>query len=61
MIRPPLDYEVEPDRIVRRDSKLQTLAEAAADAIYVVIAFAVTLGAICLAVLVGLALFMWRW
>lgn len=55
------DYEVEPDRIVRRDRRLDTVSEAISLAVSVFFAFAITLGAICLAVLVGLALFFWGW
>lgn len=56
------DYEVEPDRIVvRREKRLETASEAVSLAVSVFLAFAITLGAICLAVLVGLALFIWGW
>ncbi|MCG8271614.1 hypothetical protein MIC97_08875 [Aquamicrobium sp. NLF2-7] len=55
------DYEVEPDRIVRRDKRLDTVSEAISLAVSVFFAFAITLGAICLAVLVGLALFFGGW
>lgn len=52
-------YEVEPDRIVRRNKRIDTVSEAISLAVSVFLAFAITFGAICLAVLVGLALFMW--
>jgi len=55
------DYEVEPDRIVRRDKRFHAACDAVSLAVSVFLAFAITLGAVCLAVLVGLALFIWGW
>lgn len=52
------DYEVEPDRIVRRNAPADNMITIA---VSVFLAFAITLGAICLAVLAGLALFIWGW